>query len=119
MRYLNILLGLLMAAFAAVQYNDPDAPLWIVIYLIPAAWAFAAAFRLSTVRSTIGTTLLWISLAAGLATLAFYWPQGPGFWRKDVWWAEEEAREGMGVMIAFAVLLVVLLTALKGRSRRS
>ena len=119
MRYLNILLGLLMVAFAAVQYNDPDAPLWIAIYLIPAAWAFAAAFRLSSMRSTTGTTLLWITVAAGVATLAYYWPQTPGFWRKDVWWTDEEAREGMGAMIAFAVLLVVLLTAFTGRSRRS
>ena len=47
----NILLGLVMVAFAAVQYNDPDALLWIVIYLVPAAWAFAAAFRLERVRS--------------------------------------------------------------------
>jgi hypothetical protein len=36
----------------------------------------------------------------------------PGFWRKDVWWVEETAREGMGVMIAFAVLIAVLATAL-------
>ena len=119
MRYLNILLGVLMLAFAAVQYNDPDGPLWMVIYLIPAGWAFAAAFRLPKVRSGTGTTLLWITLAAGMAALVYYWPQAPGFWRKDVWWADEEAREGMGVMIAVAVLLVVLLTALTGRSRRS
>ena len=36
----------------------------------------------------------------------------PGFWRKDVWWVEETAREGMGMMIAFAVLLAVLATTL-------
>lgn len=119
MRYVNILLGGLMVLFAAVQYNDPDALLWIAIYLIPAAWAFAAAFRLQQVRSATGTTLLWITLAAGLAATLYYFPQTPGFWRKDVWWVDEEAREGMGMMIGFAVLLVVAATRLTARNRRS
>ena len=112
MRYVHIVLGVLMVAFAAVQYNDPDAPLWIVIYLIPAAWAFAAAFRPAQVRSLTAERLLWLSAAIGAATTVFYWPTVPEFWRKDVWWVEETAREGMGVMIAFAILLVVLATSL-------
>jgi len=112
MRYVNILLGVAMVAFAAVQYNDPDALLWIVIYLVPAAWAFAAAFRLPQVRSLAGERLLWLSVAVGAATTVYYWPTMPGFWRKEVWWVEETAREGMGVMIALAVLFVVLATAL-------
>lgn len=112
MRYVNMLLGVLMVAFAAVQYNDPDALLWIVIYLVPAAWAFAAAFRLAQVRSLAGTRLLWLSVVVGVGTTVYYWPATPGFWRKEVWWVEETAREGMGVMIALAVLFVVLATAL-------
>ena len=112
MRYVNILLGVVMLGFAAVQYNDPDALLWIIIYLIPAAWAFAAAFRLPQVRSPAGERLLWASLVVGAATTVYYWPTMPEFWRKDVWWVEETAREGMGVMIGLAVLLVALATAL-------
>jgi Transmembrane family 220, helix len=118
MRYLHIVLGLLMVAFAAVQYNDPDAPLWIVIYLVPAAWAFAAAFRPARVSSLPGERLLWATVAVGAGTMVFYWPTMPGFWHKDVWWVEETAREGMGVMIAFAILVFVLATAM-ARSRRS
>ena len=45
MRTVYILLGLLMVAFAAVQYNDPDGPLWAAIYLVPAVWALLAAFK--------------------------------------------------------------------------
>ena len=112
MRYVNLLLGLLMVAFAALQYNDPDALLWIVIYLVPAAWAFAAAFRLAQVRSKAGIRLLWLSVLIGVGTTAYYWPAMPGFWRQEVWWVEETAREGMGVMIGMAVLCVVLATAL-------
>ena len=40
-----------------------------------------------------------------------YWPAVPNWWRKDVWWHEETAREGMGLMIAFAVSLVAWLGA--------
>lgn len=118
MRYVLMLLGLLMVAFAAVQYNDPDALLWIVLYLVPAAWAFAGAFRPALVRSLAGERLLWATVALGAGTLVSYWPAVPGFWRKDVWWVEETAREGMGVMIGVAVLVVVLATAM-ARSRRS
>ena len=112
MRYVHILLGLTMAAFAAVQYNDPDGPLWIVIYLIPAAWAFAAAFRPGRVRSLAGERLLWATVAIGVGAMVFYWPATPNFWVKDVWWHDEEAREGMGVMIGLAVLVFVLATSL-------
>ncbi len=112
MRYVNIVLALVMVGFAAVQYNDPDALLWIIIYLIPAAWAFAAAFRLPQVRSPAGERLLWATLVVGAATTVYYWPTMPEFWRKDVWWVEQTAREGMGVMIGLGVLCVVLATAL-------
>jgi hypothetical protein len=119
MRYANIVLGVLMVLFAAVQYNDPDAPLWIVMYLVPAAWAFMAALRLPSTSSRDGMVLLWISLAVYLFAVVYFWPQAPAFWRKDVWWQDEQAREGMGLMIAFSVLLCVLAAALRARSRRS
>jgi len=118
MRYVLMVLGLLMLAFAAVQYNDPDALLWVVIYLVPAAWAFAAAFRPAWVRTLAGERLLWATVAVGAGTMVFYWPAMPGFWRQEVWWVEETAREGMGVMIGFAVLVVVLASTM-ARSRRS
>jgi hypothetical protein len=113
MRYVNMVLGLLMLAFVAVQYNDPDGPLWMAIYLLPCAWAFAAAFRLEKVRSRAAMKWLSASLALGLVGVVYYWPEAPEFWRKDVWWNDETAREGMGVMIGFGVLLVVLATALR------
>jgi hypothetical protein len=46
-----------------------------------------------------------------VAAVVFYWPQVPGFWHKEVWWNEETAREGMGVMAALVVLLVARFTA--------
>jgi hypothetical protein len=114
MRYLNILLGLAMLAFAAVQYNDPDALLWIVYYAVPAAWAFLAAFRLDLVRSKPAMLGLWASIVVGLGVVVYYWPAMPGFWRPAVFMVEvdgEAAREGMGLMIAWAVLLLAMFSA--------
>lgn len=111
MRYLNILLGITMLGFTAVQYNDPDALLWVVYYMVPATWAFLAAFRLDIARSTLGSRLLLASVAAWLGLVIFYWPEMPNFWRREVFMAEETAREGMGLMIAWGVLLVALITA--------
>lgn len=119
MRYVNMLLGVLMVAFAAVQYNDPDGPLWAAIYLVPAAWAIVAAFWLPRVRSVPGAWLLGLSTLAGVALVVYYWPSAPGFWRQEIWWNDEAAREGMGAMIALAVLLFVSASALTARSRRS
>ena len=118
MRYVLMLLGLLMVAFAAVQYNDPDALLWIILYLVPAAWAFTAAFRPAAVRALSGERLLWATLTIGAGIVVFYWPTVPYFWRQEVWWVEETAREGMGAMVGFAVLVVVLATAM-AKNRRS
>lgn len=111
MRGLNMLFGLAMLGFAAVQYNDPDGWLWAVYYLVPAGWAFVAAFALDRARSVVGQRLLWASLVVWFGLVAFYWPQMPNFWLKEVWEHEETAREGMGLMIAWLVLLVALITA--------
>jgi len=112
MRYVHFLLALLMVSFAAVQYNDPDAPLWITIYLIPAAWALAAGLRPARLQSRAAERWLWATVAAGVGATVYYWPTVPGFWHKDVWWVEETAREGMGMMVALAVVLAVLVTTL-------
>ena len=41
----NAFLCVLLIAFAAVQYNDPDFYFWIPVYLLPAALAGLAAYR--------------------------------------------------------------------------
>jgi hypothetical protein len=93
MRYVNAVLAVLMVLFAAVQYNDPDALLWMVVYLVPAAFAGLAAVRLARLQSGILFSLLAVALIAALAGCYYYWPQTPEFWRRDVWWETETARE--------------------------
>jgi hypothetical protein len=119
MRYVNIALGLLMVAFAAVQYNDPDPEVWVPIYLISATWALAAAFLLPRIVSAPAIALLGLCVLAYAVLVVYYWPQTPGFWRQEVWWNDEEAREGMGMMIALAVLLSASYAVFRARSRRS
>ena len=118
MRYVNAVLAVLMVLFAAVQYNDPDALLWMVIYLVPAAFAGLAAVRLARLQSGIPFNLLVVALIAALAGCYYYWPQTPEFWRREVWWETETAREGIGMMIVTVVLTVAFLTAIRARARQ-
>ena len=119
MRYLNILMGSLMLIFVAVQYNDPDGPLWMAIYAVPTIWAFLAAFRLPLLRTPMGRRLLGISIAAGIAAVVYYWPQTPNFWVKEIWWEDEQAREGMGAMLLLVALLVAWVSSLRQSAVRA
>ena len=111
MRVFNIILGLLMIAFAAVQLNDPDSYIWILYYLVGAAWALIAALKSEFIRSPMGKVLLWLSIGVALGGVIYYFPQMDRFWERDVWWNEETAREGMGVMILLIVMVVALLSS--------
>ena len=110
MRYLNGLLCLVLILFAGVQYNDPDAVMWILIYAIPAAWAGVAGFRPALLTGMAPTIGLGACLVAAAAGTIYMWPQEADWWRQDVWWEVEEVREGMGLMIVTTVLCVVALT---------
>lgn len=115
MRLLNIVLCLLMVVFIAVQYNDPDGTMWMVIYAIPAVWAAIAAFRRGWLRHRLAHALLLFCIFAAVAGMIYFWPTTPGWWRQEVWWEVETAREGMGLMIVSIVLFVAWL----GRVRKT
>ena len=42
MKYLHLFLAIIFFLFAAVQWNDPDSLIWIVMYLVIAVIAFLA-----------------------------------------------------------------------------
>ncbi|MFQ5955558.1 MAG: transmembrane 220 family protein [Kiloniellales bacterium] len=110
MRYLNGFFCLLLILFAAVQYNDPDAVLWFLIYAVPAAWAGVAAFRPQLLQGIMPTAGLGACLVASVAGMLYMWPTEAGWWRIDVWWEIEVVREAMGLMVITIVLAVVALT---------
>lgn len=118
MRAVNLLLCLAMLAAVAVQYDDPDGPLWMLYYGVPAFWAGLMVWRRGALPQPAAPwrLALWASLAVWAGLTVFYWPGMPGFWRKEVWWVEETAREGMGMMMAFAVVVVAWLTSRRSRA---
>jgi hypothetical protein len=131
MRFVFWVFAVLMALAAAVQFNDPDGPLWMVYYGVPAVWAGIAAIRSQLLTNIAVRALLSLSVAAGLILTVLYWPPASRWWQHEVWGmgmmdpgaaaTAEQAREGLGIMIATAVLLSVLaasLTGWAGRSRR-
>ena len=119
LRIVNVILGLMMVGFTAVQYNDPDMPLWVLMYAVPAIWMYAVTYRLQGVLGSPDIMrLLWATAVFYVVAVIFLWPAMPNFWRKEVWIVEETAREGMGVMIALGVVLIAVLnTRLKGSAR--
>ena len=118
MRYVFAALALFMLLFVAVQYNDPDGPLWMLYYGIPVLWAGVAAFRPNLLAGPAARPLLLLSVVAAIALTIVYWPPVDQWWLKSVWWESEAAREGMGLMIASIVLLAVLAASFSARSRQ-
>ena len=117
MKYLFALLALLMFLFAAVQYNDPDGPLWMLLYGVPAIWAAIAWLRPRLLTRTVALVLLSACVMAGLVLVVVLWPPAEEWWRTEVWWESEASREGMGLMLVAGVLLAVLWRSLSLRAR--
>lgn len=117
LRIVNGLLCLVLVAFAAVQYNDPDFYFWMPVYAVPAAWAGVAAYDAGRLRRGPLAAALGLCIVAAATGTVWFWPTEAGFWYRQVWWESETAREGMGMMIVTVVLLVTALTALVHRYR--
>lgn len=109
MRIIGILLASLMTLFATVQFNDPDGLFWSMVYGVPAILALIAALKPGWYESTILYSLLIICLLLAIAGTIYFWPKIDSWWTKDIWWDVETVREGMGMMIAFIVLLLVYI----------
>ena len=115
MRIVNGVFCLLLILFTAVQYNDPDYLLWLLIYGTGAVFAGLAAYRPGLFSSSRLAAIFALCLVASIGGVYYYWPTTPDWWVKDVWWETETAREGMGMMIVTAVMLFCGLTVLRAR----
>jgi hypothetical protein len=102
-----------MIMFGAVQYNDPDGLLWMGIYAVPAIWCGMGLFWLNAFRYKTVIALYWISVLMSAVGGVYFWPITPQFWTTEVWYNGETAREDMGLMIVFFVLLVVSFSTRK------
>ena len=104
-----------MLGFAAAQVTRAEWWLWVGYFVVPAFWAFVAGFRHRAFRSVRWLGWLWGCVALWSVLLWRHWPQASGFWRRDVWQADADARAGLALMAALAVLAVALFTAYRKR----
>ena len=116
MRIVYGIVCVLMVLFVVVQNKAADGPLWMAIYGAPAILAGLAAWRPGLIHQGLGRAVLLVCLALAIAGTIYYWPSMAGFWHKDVWWAEETAREGMGMMIVTAGLVILAVPMVFRRS---
>lgn len=118
MRIVSGLLALILLLFAVAQYNDPDGFLWAAIYGVPAVWTLGFAFVPSRLIGAAPVALFGVCAVAAFAGVHHFWPQANAWWRQDVWWHDEAAREGMGLMLV-AGSFIFLGVAMLLRSRRN
>jgi Transmembrane family 220, helix len=131
MRYINGFFCVLLVLFTSVQYNDPDAPMWIALYGVPALWAGLAAARPERLARSQGLLAAFGATLVVVAGFMVYWwprPQSVASW----WQSEvvhggmgtlvsmtaqdnELVREGLGLMIATVALLLVAYTLWRTR----
>ena len=111
MRILSLVFALLFFTFAALQWNDPDPLLWILIYGYVAVVAL-----LDFLNKTINPLIILISVIAGFLYSFFYLPglidlldRGAIDQLAEEMHASttyiEESREFLGLLIALGVLL--------------
>jgi hypothetical protein len=108
MRLFSYFIGVLFILFALVQFNDPDPLLWIVIYLIPATFAFAFTHK------KINRNLLAAFGILYLMGAIYLFPMHISEWIVAEEKSKslnmtlpgiEEARESMGLFICFCAIL--------------
>ncbi|GAA4438097.1 hypothetical protein GCM10023188_33040 [Pontibacter saemangeumensis] len=119
-KILGVVFGLLFLSFAVFQYNDPDALLWITIYLIAAALSVAAGF------GKVSNTILLVACIVYALGVIYWWPEQyegvgdsmrdptTGYLLKNV----EEGRESLGLALcSFAMGCFLLLSRFGRRSK--
>lgn len=97
MNIIKGLLAVLFLAFSAVQYNDPDSWVWIIIYIVP-----VVLYILSIKERYYPLTSIILGL---LYFVGFFLL----FTFNSTWLYIEEGREGMGLLIAGVAVCSVSL----------
>jgi len=110
-KFVRLVLMMLMLLFMGVQYNDPDGLLWVLIYGTVAVALAISILRPNWLRTPLLKSILLVLTVLMAGAVWYYWPTQPQFWQQEVWWEEETAREGMGMMISLLFLLFTLPVA--------
>lgn len=119
MKYLSIFFAIMFLAFAALQVNDPDPILWILIYGIMAVISVMGIFNFYNSKLLIGLAILF------LVYMVILFPGVAEWFRQDdksvlfddVMKMEypyiEESREFLGLLICQIVLAIYLFRAFR------
>lgn len=119
MKYLSIFFALMFMAFAALQVNDPDPVLWILIYGVMAVVSVMAIFDYYNNKLMIGLAMLFA------VYMIILFPGVSEWFRQDdksVLFDEvmkmeypyiEESREFLGLLICQLVLAVYLFKSFR------
>lgn len=110
MHITNYILTILFLFFAAVQYNDPDPIIWILIYTYASLMCLLAAkgkYYKAFLLAGIVVSFVWsMTLVASILVALNGYGAGPIFSLSMVKNREvEEARESLGLLIVFSVLV--------------
>ncbi|XP_078426855.1 transmembrane protein 220 [Cetorhinus maximus] len=109
-RACNICMAFFFALAAYVQINDPDAGIWIVVYVIPAALSFLVGLN-----PPITDNFIWRSLSDlhvyMCSMVAILWAWRLRRTAKNVF-QEEEGREFLGLVI---IVIWILLCRHSGK----
>ena len=104
-KILAILFGLAFLSFVAMQYNDPDPAVWMVIYGVAAILCFLAAFNKAP------HAILWIAVILCVAGGIYMWPEkyeGLSVGGGDIK-NIEEAREALGLLLIAVIFIGFIL----------
>jgi hypothetical protein len=114
MKLINYSVAVLFATFVAVQFNDPDALLWVFLYGTPIVIAVFAAYH------RLHRGVIWTALAICFVVMAFVTPGLIQFIGSDIGIAQamsdqrpyvEQTREFFGMTIVAAYYLGLLILA--------
>ena len=117
MRVASGVCAVILIVFAGVQYNDPDGLFWGPVYAGGATLCALAAFRPRAYAGTLAGLAYAAAVLASLAGMVWFWPSASRWWASEVWWEIETAREGMGMMVLTAALLLALPVVRRHRKR--
>jgi len=117
MRIASGICAVVLIVFAGVQHNDPDVLFWGPLYAGGAVLCALAALRPRTYVHASAGLVYVAALLASLAGMVWFWPSTPQWWMQEVWWEDETVREGMGMMVLAAALLLALPVVWRHRGR--
>lgn len=119
MKYLSIFFALMFMAFAALQVNDPDPVLWILIYGVMAVISVMGIFDFYNRKLLVGLGVMFIIymiiLFPGVAE--WFHQDDKSVLFDDVMKMEhpyiEESREFLGLLICMFVLAIYIFRAFR------